>query len=73
MIFNDQPGRFLVVTVIGPLMFWAGHELKKSACEKDSDRALYLASIVGPPLNAFAMFFIVYEIFWILCAAPRTA
>lgn len=69
---TDQPGRILAVTVIGPLLLWAGINLKSSADYKDKDEALRLAEIIGTPLTIFAYIFIIYEIMWILLAEPRS-
>ena len=71
---NDQPGRVLAVTVIGPLMLWAGVSLTSAAADPDDDskKLRKLARCVGPPMTYFAIFFIVYELVWVLFAAPRS-
>ena len=69
---NDQPGRVLAITVIGPAMLWAGHSLSSAASQGNKEKLMQLAAIIGPSLKYFAVFFIVYEIAWVLCADPRT-
>ena len=69
---NDQPGRVLAITVIGPALLWAGLSLSSAASQGDKEQLLELAAVIGPSLKYFAVFFIIYEIVWVLCAAPRT-
>ena len=60
---SDQPGRYLAVFVLAPLMFATGAHLRVS------DR---YRTTIGTCLAIASVIFLVYESFWISCRPPRT-
>ena len=63
MIVTDQPGRVAAVCLFAPLLIGAGLWLRRSDAYRQA---------IGTCIALFGAVLLVYEVFWITCARPKT-